>query len=68
LNSDNNQDFDFVLRFGDIPLKSYADNYFTLKEELENLLGKKVDLVEEETITNPYFKKEVDATRKKLYG
>ena len=35
---------------------------------LENLFGRKVDLLEEQTIKNPYLKKNVDATKTLIYG
>ncbi len=49
------------------PLK-YADNYFALKFTLENLLGRKIDLLESNAIVNPYLKKEIQQTRVLIYG
>jgi predicted nucleotidyltransferase len=34
---------------------TYADDYFTLADALENLLKKSVDLVTEKTLKNPYL-------------
>jgi len=38
------------------------DDYFGLKEELEALLGRKVDLVEPSAVRNPYLKASIDAS------
>jgi hypothetical protein len=44
------------------------DRYFELKETLEKLLGRAVDVVVEDAITNPYFKLEVERSRKNVYA
>ncbi|GAB3338681.1 hypothetical protein GCM10027299_50990 [Larkinella ripae] len=50
-------DIDLLLSFDQnkIAIEDYADNYFELAEELETLLGRPVELVEEATLQNPYF-------------
>lgn len=51
-----NSDVDFIIRFpSDMHYTTYADNYFALAEALEALLGKKVELVTEKTLKNPYL-------------
>ncbi len=44
------------------------DRYFELKERLEEILGRPVDVVVEDAITNPYFKSEVERTRRNVYA
>jgi predicted nucleotidyltransferase len=44
------------------------DRYFELKEGLEELFGRDVDPVIEESIKNPYFKESVERSRKNLYA
>lgn len=51
-----------------IPVEDYADNYFDFLEKLEILFGKKVDLVSESSLKNPYFIQSVDATKIALYA
>ena len=34
-----NSDIDLIVDFGEIDVYEYADNYFDLKESLENLVG-----------------------------
>lgn len=61
-------DLDFLVRMaGRQPTGSYADRYLSLAEALELLFGRRVDLVTEESIRNPYFRVEVEATRQLVY-
>lgn len=61
-------DIDLVVDFNKSQIKDYFDNYFDFKYALESVFGRKVDLVEEQAIRNPYFKKTVDATKTLIYG
>ncbi|USX50835.1 nucleotidyltransferase family protein [Lentzea sp. HUAS12] len=42
--------------------------YFALKEGLERILGKPVDLVVDGSIRNPYFRRQVMDTKENLYA
>ena len=64
----DNSDIDFIVEFGDIPLLEYGENFFNLKFELEDLLKRKVDLIETDTIENPYFLKELSETKEQIFG
>jgi len=59
-------DLDFIVRFADTS-SGYADRYLDFAEALEELFGRDVDLVTERSISNPYFRKSVDATREVVY-
>jgi predicted nucleotidyltransferase len=49
-------DIDFLISMPeDMHYETYANNYFNLAKALETLLKKRVDLVAEETLSNPYF-------------
>lgn len=61
-------DIDFVVRFKNIELLRYADNYFELKFSLEDLLNRPVDLLEEPSIKNPYFLESLNESKKLIYG
>jgi len=62
------RDIDFLVYFSNkIDLLDYADNYFDLKFELEDLLGRKIDLVEGKSLKNKYFINEVETTKLKIY-
>ena len=60
-------DLDFVVRFQPMSPREHADAYFGLLGELESLFARKVDLVEEEAIENPYFRRSVESTRRTIY-
>jgi len=64
-----NSDIDFLISFrNDISLEEYADNYFDLMFDLEELFGRKVDLVTEKTLSNPYFIRSVEQTKQLIYA
>ena len=63
---DENSDVDVLVTFeGDEEL---FDRYFELKQRLEKLFNRKVDVIEERAIKNPYFKKSIERDRVKIYG
>ncbi|MDR2906684.1 MAG: nucleotidyltransferase domain-containing protein [Bacteroidales bacterium] len=61
-------DVDLIVNFTEMPLENYADNYFDLKFSLQDMLNRPVDLLEEQALTNPYFLKNVNATKQLIYG
>jgi len=63
-----NSDIDFLVKFGDVALYNYFDNYMDFKESLENLFERKVDLLEIQTLKNPILKRSIDKNKIKLYG
>lgn len=63
-----NSDIDFLVQFSDeIDVLDYADNYFSFLEKLENLIGKKVDLVSKKSLKNPVLIEEIDRSKVDLY-
>jgi predicted nucleotidyltransferase len=61
-------DLDFLVEFGVLPPGAYADAYFGLRESLEALYGRPVDLVVASAIRNPFFLQSVEQTRTLLYA
>ncbi len=61
-------DIDLIVDFEDVSLEDYADNYFDLKEQLESIFNRPIDLLEEQAIRNPYFKNEIDKEKQLIYG
>lgn len=59
-------DVDFVVEF-DHSQPDAFDQYFGLKEALESLVGRPVDLVVADAIRNPYFRVEVQQTKMLVY-
>ncbi|MBD5232596.1 MAG: nucleotidyltransferase [Bacteroidales bacterium] len=46
----------------------WADIFFDFMHELETLMQRRIDLVDETAIRNPYFRKELDNTKQLIYG
>jgi len=61
-------DLDFLVEFGPLGPGQLFDNFFELKYSLEELFGRKVDLVIPRSIRNPYFLAGVNRTRQVLYA
>jgi predicted nucleotidyltransferase len=64
----NDSDIDFVVDFEETDPFKYTDLYFQLKENLENLLQRQIDLIEERGIKNQFFRKELESTKILIYG
>jgi len=60
-------DLDMLVVFDDLPPGAYADAYFALKQGLESLYGREVDLVTEAGLRNPYFRRAVETMRQTLF-
>ena len=58
------RDFDFLVGLGDAAPIEYADAYFSLRELLESLFDRPVDLGTEASISNCYFREGIDRTRR----
>jgi len=67
-NFSESSDIDFLVNFNKIPLKNYFDNYVSLKNGLENLYIRYVDLVEDRTVKNPVLRRSIDRNKKLIYG
>jgi hypothetical protein len=60
-------DLDFLVEFDADPAGLF-DRYFGLKESLEALYGRSVDLVTLASLRNPYFIDAVNKTRRLVYA
>ena len=61
-------DVDFSVEFNYGMIDDIFVVFFDFIDELQVLLGRKVDMVDETAIKNPYFRKELDTTKKLIYG
>lgn len=61
-------DVDLLVDFNKEEIADYFTNYFDLKYALEALLGREVDLVEDNAIHNPIFRRNIDRTKSMIYG
>jgi predicted nucleotidyltransferase len=60
-------DIDVLVQFEPMKLEDYFDNYMDLKEKLSLLLQHEVDLVENQAIKNPIFRRVVDREKQLIY-
>jgi predicted nucleotidyltransferase len=61
-------DIDLLISFEPMEFGDYADNFFCIAEEFEQLFQRKVDIVTEHSLANPFFIKAVNQTKVKIYG
>lgn len=70
LTSDFNDksDIDFLVKFKQIDLAEYFDNYMNFKENLKKLFGREIDLLEEQTLRNPILINSINKNKQLVYG
>lgn len=61
-------DIDILISFKDISIEKYTDNYFELHYKLEELFNRKIDLLTENSLSNPYFIENIEETKQLLYA
>lgn len=61
-------DVDFSVIFHYDQIQDLFVTFFDFIEELQQLLGRKVDLVDETAVKNSYFRRELDRTKYLIYG
>jgi predicted nucleotidyltransferase len=61
-------DVDVLVTFDAAADSSYAKNYYSLREQLEALLHREVDLVREGVIRNPYRLQSIEEGKVELYA
>ncbi len=61
-------DIDFLVSFLPMDFGDYADAYFEFADKLENIFHRKVDLITEKSLSNPFFIKSLEKTKTRIYG
>jgi len=61
-------DVDLVVDINSNDPLEYANYYFNLKFSLQDLLKRRIDLLENKAIRNPYIKENIDRTKTLIYG
>lgn len=61
-------DVDFFVEFLPNATHGFSGDFFGLKLDLEELLGREVDLVMTSAVRNPYFLRAVSAVRTQVYA
>jgi uncharacterized protein len=63
----DSSDIDLLVQFNQVELLEYFDNYMDLKEKLEKMFNRQVDLVENQAVKNPIFRKVLDREKRLIY-
>jgi predicted nucleotidyltransferase len=63
-----NSDIDILIAFENLSIEQYTDNYFDLHYKLQDLFGRNIDLLTEQSLSNPYFIKRVEQTKQLIYA
>lgn len=61
-------DIDLIVDIDASDPLEYTDHYFELKFQLEQILQRKIDLLEQKAIRNPFLRQEIDRTKVLVYG
>jgi predicted nucleotidyltransferase len=60
-------DVDLIVELAPDTTRGLAERFFGLSDALESVLGRKVDLLTDASIRNPYLRRSVDASRREIY-
>ncbi len=60
-------DLDFLVVFEPLPPVEYKDHFFGLLADLEDLFSRKIDLVVEDAIRNPYRRDAILSSNELIY-
>jgi len=61
-------DVDLLISFNPMDFGDYADTYFELADQFEELFDRPVDLITEKSLKNPFFINSVNQTKILIYG
>jgi predicted nucleotidyltransferase len=64
----DNSDIDILISFDNISIEKYTDNYFELHYKLQDLFDRKIDLLTDKSLSNPYFIKGLEQTKQLIYA
>ena len=63
----NKSDIDVLVEFENVLAIDYADYFFDLMHSLEKLFHRKIDLLTEKSLTNPYLIKSINKDKQLIY-
>lgn len=61
-------DIDLIVDFDKKAIEDIFNTYFDFRYALEDVFGRKVDLLEDQPIRNSYLRKNIEATKRLIYG
>jgi len=64
----DDSDIDMLISFKNIPVETYTDNYFDFHYDLEKLFNRKIDLVTDNSLSNPYLIESINKTKQLIYA
>jgi len=65
--NEDTSDIDILVEVTELPPEERGENLIALWDNLELLFNRKVDLLTENSLRNPFLKKEVERTKKLIY-
>jgi predicted nucleotidyltransferase len=60
-------DIDLIVDIAESDPLVYTDKYFNLKEQLEKIFNRHIDLLEQRALRNRFLKEEIDQTKVLIY-
>jgi hypothetical protein len=67
-NFTDKSDIDFLISFADnVTIEEYTANYFSLHYKLRELFLREIDIVTENSLSNPYFIQSINESKKLIY-
>jgi uncharacterized protein len=61
-------DVDLLVKFKEMKTSEYFENFLVLKNELQGVFGRKIDLVELQTLKNPVLIDSINQSKELIYG
>lgn len=61
-------DVDLLVKFKEMKTSDYFENFLGLKSELQRIFGRKIDLVELQTLKNPVLIDSINQSKELIYG
>jgi hypothetical protein len=61
-------DVDLLVEFDGSSIDRYAKNFYSLEDGMVSLFGRKVDLIAEGTVKNPYILRRIEEQQEQLYA
>ena len=66
--SHTESDIDLLVKFKPFDLSDYFKNYLDFKNSLQAFFKRDVDLIEEQSLSNPYLIRPIDQNKRLIYG
>jgi len=64
-----NSDIDFLIDFDEgLTIEEYSENYFLLQYKFRELLDREIDLVTQNSLSNPFFIQSIEQNKELIYG